>query len=121
MKGEFETCELMEMAYLHYKGIPVEFNRDNPSKVVAIFKGDNDLIESLLKDFWDCNTRVDAWTFFNSVKTIKQSLWVGRVHNPNFYDKRYENNNSRSSDQQEKQQTANPGAGKNDNDSVKGV
>lgn len=85
MLDEYETNEVFEMTYLYFLGFPHEFDRTNPRKVKMIFKGDPKLIKSLLEDFWDNGTKVDARKLLNASKEIKKSLWVGGTYNPNYY------------------------------------
>lgn len=85
LKDEYSTYEMFEMTYLFYLGFPHEFDRTEPKRVQMIFKGDVVLIKSKLKDFWDCNTKVDARGLLNAFKEIKKSLWVGGIYNPGHY------------------------------------
>lgn len=87
MLDEYETNEVFEMTYLYFLGFPHEFDRTNPRKVKMIFKGDPKLIKSLLEDFWDNGTKVDARKILNASKEIKKSLWVGGAYNPSYYAK----------------------------------
>jgi len=114
--NEYKTSEIFEMTYLFYLGFPHEFDRKDPKRVEMIFFGDVSLIVSKLKDFWDCNTRVDARGLLNAFKELKKSLWIGGVYDPNYYRKNEENNNIGASDKQEEQQTDNKHQGEgNDN------
>ena len=116
MLDEYQTTELLEMIYLHHKGFPVEFDRSNKHKVVAIFRGDPAHFRSLIRDMWD-NKREECSfrEIYNSVKTIKQALWVGGLYDADFYKKRREqseNRDNRSGDQQEEQRSEERRVGK---------
>ena len=80
---EYETYDLMEMAFLYDMGFPFEMNKENPRKVIMIVKGDPDHIASLIRELWDTD-RSKFRRHYNAIKAVKQSTWVGGVYDPNF-------------------------------------
>jgi len=86
--NEYSTTERLEMAYLYYLGIPHEMDRENPKRVIMIFKGDIRFIKGKLKDFWDGEARVDALKILNSFEQVKRLLFGEDGYKPGFYDKK---------------------------------
>ncbi len=102
MISEFETTDQLEMAYLYDLGLPYEFDKTNPKKVIMIIKADRDFIREKLEDLW--SDRDNFRRHYNAIKDIKRSLWVGGVYDSNFYskEKQNENRNIGTPDKQEK-------------------
>lgn len=100
--SEFETYDQMEMAYLYDLGLPYEFDRSNPKKVIMIVKADAAFVREKLEDLWQ--DRNNFRRHYNAIKDIKRSLWVGGVYDKDFYVKEKQNANSnlRTPDKQEK-------------------
>ena len=71
------TFDLGLAAGLLSKGFKlVDLDRANPHKVQLIFlrKGEGE-IEKLAQDYWNNNFQVDALSYFNNVKKIKNQLY----------------------------------------------
>jgi hypothetical protein len=49
-------------------------NKENPQKVKFIFKSTED-IEEVIKEYWNRGLQVDAQTYFNSLKSIKNQIY----------------------------------------------
>jgi hypothetical protein len=99
MIQEYETTELLEMAFLSFKGFPYELDRENPFKVKAIFKGDPVLMRDLLEEFW-AGSKERA--LLNSFIQVKRALWIGGKYDKNFYAKRFTNNENKNEETETK-------------------
>lgn len=120
--NEYRTSEIFEMTYLFYLGFPHEFDRTDPKRVEMLFFGDVPLIVGKLKDFWDCNTRVDARGLLNAFKELKKSLWIGGTYDPEYYKKKTneKDNDIRQTDQQKELKTVDSAKRSDDNGVLKG-
>lgn len=49
-------------------------DKENPQKVKFIFKSAED-IEEVIKEYWDSGLQVDAQTYFNSLKRLKNQIY----------------------------------------------
>ncbi len=52
----------------------VSLDRSKPKKVRFIFQG-KDGINEVVKHYWDSNLPVDAQTYFNAVKRLKNQIY----------------------------------------------
>lgn len=54
----------------------VSLDRANPSKIKFIFVRKSGLEDSI-KDYWNFDLNVDAQTYFNSIKRLKNQIYSG--------------------------------------------
>lgn len=72
---QFSTFDLGLVASLISTGFPLlDLDKSNPKKVQFLFEDSND-IQAVIKDYWLDNLQVNARTYFDNLKAVKNRIY----------------------------------------------
>jgi hypothetical protein len=72
----FKTSDLALATILSLYYNIDSIDKQNPRKVIFVFKKQNDLGE-LIETYWKCELRVEPQAYFNQLKALKTRLYSG--------------------------------------------
>lgn len=77
-KKLFQSYDLALVAYLLYQGSELEkIERHSPNKALFVIRR-KDGLEKEISKFWNLNTKVDAQTYFNHLKCLKNQIFSSK-------------------------------------------